>query len=488
MNLRKGSFVNARFFSVVVLALQVAAAQISAVKEASRLEESGKFNEAASTLKKAMDSATGAERKSLAFELDRLERIKDDFSVTKTRLTETLKKSINDFTPEELDRWIAEGKLDSRIIDGEQRFVGTSRSNLFWRYPEIAARRINPPDDTEFAQNVFRACTDITNAAREQQKPYVLPKHFKATMTVKAKANAAPAGATIRAWLPIPHTFPFQKDFQVLSSTVPVQHLDAETSPIRSAYFEQQAVNDKATEFRLDYRYTHFGIRFDLDPAKVQPYDATPKELAPFTNEGPHVVFTDRIKKLSAEIADAETNPLLKAKKFYEWIAGEIKYSYAIEYSTIRNISDYCAARMYGDCGQEAMLFITLCRYNGIPARWQSAWLTMPGGKTIHDWTEIYLAPWGWVPVDPYMGIFAMRYLKGLSAEQKKFVRDFYFGGLDQYRMSANSDHCQELNPPKQSMRSDNVDFQRGEMEYGTSNLYFDKYSYELHVEEEKMP
>ena len=58
----------------------------------------------------------------------------------------------------------------------------------------------------------------------------------------------------------------------------------------------------------------------------------------------------------------------------------------------------------YGDCGQEAMLFITLCRLNGVPARWQSGWNTFSRDKSNHDWTEIYLAPYGWMPADPYMG------------------------------------------------------------------------------------
>ena len=50
--------------------------------------------------------------------------------------------------------------------------------------------------------------------------------------------------------------------------------------------------------------------------------------------------------------------------------------------------------------------------------------------------------------------------------------------------MAANSDHCQTLTPTKQSMRSDNVDFQRGELEYGSHNLYFDQYSYDLILKE----
>jgi transglutaminase-like putative cysteine protease len=121
---------------------------------------------------------------------------------------------------------------------------------------------------------------------------------------------------------------------------------------------------------------------------------------------------------------------------------------------------------------------------NGIPARWQSGWATIPGGKTIHDWCEIHLAPYGWMPVDPYMGIWATRYARSLTESEKSEIRDFYFGGLDQWRMSANRDHCQSLTPPKRSMRSDTVDFQRGELEWGTNNIYFDQYDYELNVKE----
>jgi hypothetical protein len=91
------------------------------------------------------------------------------------------------------------------------------------------------------------------------------------------------------------------------------------------------------------------------------------------------------------------------------------------------------------------------------------------------------------MPVDPYMGIWAMRYAKTLKPEQKREVRDFYFGGLDQYRMIANSDHSQALTPPKHTMRSDDVDFQRGELEYGDKNIYLNKFAYNLTLKEVKL-
>src|SRR5581483_10168057 len=270
----------------------------------------------------------------------------------------------------------------------------------------------------------------------------------------------------------------------LVSASSPPKHLDLPSSSARSVYLEQTAHQGKPTEFKIQYEYVTRAVWFDLKPENIRPADLADPALSPFVRQAEHVQFTPGIRALSAQIAAGETNACLKAKRFYDWISGNIKYSFATEYSTIRNISEYCRSHGYGDCGQEGLLFITLCRLNGIPARWQSGWNIFPGDKANHDWTEIYLAPYGWVPVDPYMGIYASRYATSLSDDQRRELRDFYFGGLDQYRMAANSDHNQPLTPRKQSMRSDDVDFQRGELEWGGHNIYFDQFSYELTAKE----
>ena len=464
--------------------------QVAVISEASALEVKGQFKQAAATLTKALEnkSLPPTERKQLAFELDRLDRIKKDFPFTKDSLFAELKKSVGKLTAAEYDDWIKEGRFDNREIDGQRFFMVSSVSNLYFRYPELEARRIDPKNRLALNNARWESCLAIRKAAKLAGKPYVLPKRFQVTMTVTAKAGAAPAGETVRAWIPVPRRYPFQTDFQVVSASPPLKQLDDEQSPIRSAYFEQPAEKDQPTRFKIEYTYTAQGVCFDLKPNAVRPCNPNDPGLKPFLQEGPHVEFTPELRALSAKIVGSETNPCRKARKCYDWIAENIKYSYAIEYSTIRNISEYCRSRCYGDCGQEALLFITLCRLNGIPARWQSGWNTFPGAKSNHDWSEIYLEPYGWVPVDPYMGIFAMRYATTLTSEQRHEIRDFYFGGLDQYRMIANSDHSVALRPPKRTPRSDDVDFQRGELEYGDHNIYLDKFSYELTLKELKPP
>ena len=465
-------------------------AQGAILKDLNQLEAQGHFREAAAVAGRALkdSSLPAAERRQWAFESDRLERIRRDFPFTKEALFSALKDSVKDLRAEEYDQWIDQGRFDSREIDGEGRFMVSSVPNLFFRYPELNARRVSPRDTAGLERSHWETCVAIKEAAQAEKRPYVLPKRFQATMAVTAADDAAPAGETIRAWLPIPRWKPFQGDFQLLSTSSRPKHVDDEQNPIRCLYLEQPALTNKQTLFSAAYAYTTYGVWFDLKAAEIRPCDPGDPALNGFLAEGPHVIFTPEIRALSGQIVGQESNPCLKARKCYDWIAEHIQYSYAIEYSTIGNISEYCLRKGYGDCGQEALLFITLCRLNGIPARWQSGWNIFPGEKTIHDWSEIYLEPYGWVPVDPYMGVFAMRYATSLNPEQRREMRDFYFGGLDQYRMAANGDHNQTLTPPKQSVRSDDVDFQRGELEWRGHNIYFDQYSYSLTLKEMKVP
>jgi len=190
------------------------------------------------------------------------------------------------------------------------------------------------------------------------------------------------------------------------------------------------------------------------------------------------------MRRLAEELGEGAGSARERAWRYYQWISTRIRYSYAPEYSTVRNLGESCLSEGRGDCGQAAFLFMTLCRLSGIPARWQSGWAIFPGDQTIHDWCEIHLEGVGWIPVDPYMGMYAMQYTPALSPGEREELRRFYFGGLTQYRIAANRDHNQELDPPKGSVRSDPVDFQRGEVEAEGRNLYFDRFRYQLSWEE----
>ncbi|MDB6026413.1 MAG: Transglutaminase domain protein [Verrucomicrobiales bacterium] len=469
---------------LAILSVSRVGAADATLTNARKLEKSGDFKKATELLAEASKKhGLSAElNREYQWETELMERIRQDYGLSEERLFQKLSAAVKGLTKDEFNAWMKEHRFDGRKIDGEMRYVVTSINNLFWRHPDLNSRRQPPKELAAYHRSLFDTAHRVKTAALEEKKALVLPTHFKCTMTVTAEKNSAKNGKMIRAWLPVPRAYPFQKDFVLLDSSSPVKYLSHEDSPIRSVYLEQNAIENQPTKFSASYEYVRNGIYFDLKANEVSSGTVDPS-VRQFTEQAPHVVFTPQLKALAKDIIVSEKNPLLQARAFYNWISENIKYSFAREYSTLTNISDYCLSNGYGDCGQEALLFITLCRSQGIPARWQSGWNLFPSHVGIHDWTEIYLEPYGWVPVDPWAGIYVMHYCTDLSNDEKRELRDFYFGGLDQYRMSANADHSQQLQPPKKGFRSDDVDFQRGELESG-KNIYFDKYNYDLQVEE----
>jgi transglutaminase-like putative cysteine protease len=95
---------------------------------------------------------------------------------------------------------------------------------------------------------------------------------------------------------------------------------------------------------------------------------------------------------------------------------------------------------MHGDCGIQTILFMTLCRINGIPTKWQSGWTTTLGRAGMHDWGEIYFEPYGWLPVDATYG---------LLDSKDDDVKWFYLGNMENYRLIVNDDYTQPLYPAK---------------------------------------
>src|SRR5512143_710229 len=73
------------------------------------LEKAGRFKEAQTLLRQMIDSvkaATDSERRAWAFEIERLDRIRMDYSLTEDQLFAQLQRSIAGVTREEMKRWM----------------------------------------------------------------------------------------------------------------------------------------------------------------------------------------------------------------------------------------------------------------------------------------------------------------------------------------------------------------------------------------------
>ena len=163
------------------------------------------------------------------------------------------------------------------------------------------------------------------------------------------------------------------------------------------------------------------------------------------------------------------SEPLDKAKAFYDFITKNMTYTFMPEYFVLENISEACARNYTGDCGVFALLFITLCRCAEIPACWQSGFCAKPDFCGCHDWARFYIDGPGWLYADPSFGIGSNR----IGNEER---RRFYFGNLDAYRMVANRAFQADFTPPKEHWRADPYDNQSGEMETAARGLLYSEY------------
>jgi len=128
---------------------------------------------------------------------------------------------------------------------------------------------------------------------------------------------------------------------------------------------------------------------------------------------GTWLINDSKLRNLAHKIAGNETKVLTIVKKFVGWI--RVNITYMVHEVPLYPNETYAEGK--GDCDDQAILLITLCRILGIPAYLQIGCIYWPGPssphtdwkgrRTIiekdiawHGWAMVYVPPWGWLPVD----------------------------------------------------------------------------------------
>lgn len=413
-----------------------------------------------------------------SWEADLHHRLLVDFCKDEKSVLDYIHRYIPNVTEEQIKAWEKTGALELRVIDGEKKYFQNAAPNLF--RIDDACRAIKLKKDGESLGASEKADMEnlpkIIANAPSSKSHLTEPKKLKVRYMLTVKADAVPAGETIRCWLPFPRTdVERQKNVKLLSTS----ESQYQRSPVECAhstvYMEKKAEAGKPTVFSEEFEYVSYGSWFNILSQNVKPYDTTSALYKKYTSERDrHMVFTPRLRQLADSLTQGVTNPVIKAQRMFEWVNDNFPWASAREYSTIENIPEYVLENHHGDCGQVSLLFLTLCRICGIPAHFQSGFMMHPDAEGLHDWGEIYFEGIGWVPVDMSFGI--PTYAKN---ENEKW---FFLGGIDSWRMIVNSDFGESLYPVKTYPRSETVDFQRGEVEWKGGNLYFDKWRWNLEV------
>lgn len=366
----------------------------------------------------------------------RLGRLEANYPLSKEEAMAQMRAEWPEFTEAQFDTLVDNRRIDWRYVNGKVQY-----HDRFLSCVRIYAQREAPGLKVEHEDHTRR---DEMLARMEAQGGLTALITLKASVRAKTPA----AGKKVQAWLPIPANCPQQSDIEILSAT-PGYLLAPADSTARTIYWE----SGERDFFEVTYRYKHHAPYVDpytLKCDQVQPTFDTGEEL-------PHIAFTPYLRELAARITQGCRTPAEKAGAIYDYVTGNVDYRYQPAYVLLDNIADSCAKELRGDCGVMALLFITLCRIVGVPARWQSGLSAQPDDSGAHDWAMFYVAPHGWLYADPSFGSSARR-----NGEVSR--RKHYFGNLDPCRMVANSVFQAPLTPPDPCYRNDPYDNQLGEM------------------------
>lgn len=388
-------------------------------------------------------------KEKLRLEEKQMKRMLRDYVISQEEAEKILSERLLDYKKGELDQLRRENVVDWMYVEGEIRYIDSFYSNLIKIRSDIAARQKQPkvlaPGEKDDGQ-----IRDEIIAKMKEHGTVKCHMKLRATVTLGEELLAQDGEYHIHVPLPLEK---FQmSDVNLISYNPAYLSVAPPDTHQRTVCFSGTAQELRTCQ--IEYSLTNTMHYQNPDPALVspeQPCFDTEEQL-------PHIAFTPYLRTLTAEIVGNETNPLKKARKIYDFVTTKVVYSYMRSYISLPVIPEYCASRLRGDCGVQALTFITMCRIAGIPARWQSGLYADWRSADSHDWAMFYVAPFGWLYCDCSFG--------GSAWRQKAYDRwNFYFCNLDPYRVCLTDMFQADFQPPMSYLRSDPYDNQRGEVE-----------------------
>ena len=413
----------------------------------------------------------------LRYEQYILEELPREFPYTEQEILQLFQEKIPDFSSEDLKELERQNLAEWVYIHGEKHYIHNLLRNILDKDDDIRERAGMTEKLTEDKKLLLEKVKEI-----QEKKEVTEQIHLRTS--IRLKDEVFQPGMKVKVHLPLPAKWYQTDEIQILNYTPGKKvTVDDARSRYRSICIEDTLEENRTffVEYQMKVRAAYIDLWKENEAVsnvslrEGMDWKISEEEQKEFLKEQyPHIRFSPYLKALAKEIVGEEKRPLEIARRIYDYITEHVQYSYMKAYSLIPDIPQYCARNLRGDCGVQALLFITLCRISGVPAGWQSGLYANPAYVGPHDWAMFYVEPYGWLYADPSFGGSAFA-----SGDESR--RRFYFGNLDPYRMTANHEFQQEFAVKKKFMPIDPYDNQSGEIESETQGFA----SYEVETEKE---
>lgn len=260
-----------------------------------------------------------------------------------------------------------------------------------------------------------------------------------------------PAGAKqVRGWFWMPEDGPEQRvlEFRLVEAPATVKITRDPGYGRAWIYAEAPADPAKPLQVVTEFKILRQSVSGRADATQAGMMTAADRRLfaAELRQDEKHMEVTPEIKKTADKLAGWETNPVLQARKFFDYVIAKSEH-YSKSGPTPKGLclgsAEECMKGTGDCCTDQHALFIALCRARDIPCRLVFGSRLKPENEgKIFDpgyrcWPYFYAAGLGWVPLD----------ISSADAAAADKAEN-WFGGLDENRLEWAEGRDLVLSPP----------------------------------------
>jgi transglutaminase-like putative cysteine protease len=295
--------------------------------------------------------------------------------------------------------------------------------------------------------------------------------HISNVLTVKVPKGAK----TVRVWFAVPQEDAYSsvRNFDVnVSGDYGIRYA-RDSWGNRVGYLDIENPTRDQVLVKEEFDLTRTEVRNTINAAETRPLTGQERTaLAAYLQPATHVIVNDEIRKLAASITGGEQNPVLAARKLYDWTYQNVNYWVKdpehLKASPVGS-TEYCLRTKTGNCTDFHSLFASLAISSGIPVRMVYGSLLKPtlNGMDVdasyHCWIQFFAPRLGWLPLDASLANIYWEDIP-LNDKNKKLVElttptgyhgadkdkvEYYFGNLDERRVVWSMGRDLILQPPQ---------------------------------------
>jgi tetratricopeptide (TPR) repeat protein len=246
---------------------------------------------------------------------------------------------------------------------------------------------------------------------------------FHVTMRYRPVQDSRPEDGPSAIIVPLPTgIYPFQRIDNLAVYPRPLRIVTLRDGN-RGAVFPLKSPACGGPDISVSFDATLFHVVFPVDLSSGRMYTPGPADYTGRLPWASEERSADSISRLAGRIAAGEKTSYYRAVRIYEYVQSHFAFR---ERPEPRSLGE-CLSDRELQCCDATLMFVSLCRSAGIPARFFSGLFISKDRfyyPQTHSWAQVFTDETGWIPVDVTLGRFddRSRYLC-LAEQRASYIR-----------------------------------------------------------------